>query len=500
MNEKFTKLKTLLAEIYDLTYAQAVLGWDQQTYMPAGGANDRGNQLGTLAQLAHLRFTSDEMGKLLGDLSPCAVSLDPDSDEARLVSTTRREFDKRTRVPAAWVNEFAQVTTTSQVVWEKARDESNFSLFQPHLEKVIELRQQYASFFQPYQHIYDPLLDDFEPGLKTADVQTVFNQLRPRQVALIQKINKVSQVDNSFLKKDFPEQEQWNFGVKVITDFGFDWNRGRQDHSAHPFTTSFGLGDVRITTRVMQNYLSAALFGTMHECGHALYEQGFNPSYERTPLAIASSMAIHESQSRMWENLVGRSKMFWSHYFPLLQKTFPQAFQNLDLNTFYKGINQVKPSLIRVEADEATYNLHIMLRMELEIAMLEGSIKVRDLPDAWNTRMQEYLGLTPPNDADGVLQDIHWSAGLIGYFPTYALGNLVSVQLWEKIHQEIPDLDSQIAKGQFEELLSWLRKNIHIEGGKFEPQELLLKVTGSKINPDPYLNYLETKYKEVYLL
>jgi carboxypeptidase Taq len=500
MNEKITKLKNLLAEIYDLTYAQAVLGWDQQTYMPAGGATDRGNQLGTLAKIAHLRFTSDEMGKLLDDLSSWAASLDPDSDDARLVRTTRREFDKRTRVPAAWVDEFAQVTTTSQVIWEKARHESDFALFQPHLEKVIELKQQYAEYFKPYQHIYDPLLDDFEPGLKTADVQAVFDQLRPRQVVLIKEINKATQVDNSFLKKDFPEQDQWNFGVKVISDFGFDWNRGRQDRSAHPFTTSFGLGDVRITTRVMKNYLSAALFGTMHECGHALYEQGFNPSYERTPLAIAGSMAIHESQSRMWENLVGRSKMFWSHYFSLLQKTFPQAFQNLDLNTFYKGINQVKPSLIRVEADEATYNLHIMLRMELEIAMLEGGLKVRDLPDAWNTRMHEYIGLTPPDDADGVLQDIHWAAGLIGYFPTYALGNLVSVQLWEKIHQDIPGLDGQIAKGQFEELLSWLRKNIHVEGGKFEPQELMIKVTGSKINPGPYLNYLETKYKEVYQL
>ncbi|MHC1784102.1 MAG: carboxypeptidase M32 [Anaerolineaceae bacterium] len=500
MNEKLLDLKNLLAEIYDLTYAQAVLGWDQQTYMPEGGANDRGNQMGTLARLAHMRFTLPEMGRLLDELTPWAAGLDPDSDEARLVKNTRREFDKRTLVPASWVSEFAQVTTNSQVTWEKARDEADFSLFQPHLEKIIELRKQYSEFFKPYDHIYDPQLDDFEPGLKTAEVTAIFDQLRPRQVALIQQIQKAPQVDNSFMSKDFPEEAQWNFGVKVISDIGFDWNRGRQDHSAHPFTTTFGLGDVRITTRVMKNYLSAALFGTIHECGHALYEQGFNPAYERTPMAVANSMAIHESQSRMWENLVGRSKMFWSHYYPLLQKTFPQVFLSLSEADFYRGVNQVKPSFIRVEADEATYNLHIMLRMELEIAMLDGSLAVRDLPAAWSAKMKDYFGLTPPTDADGVLQDVHWSAGLFGYFPTYALGNLVSVQIWDKIHQEIPDLDQQIANGKFEGLLTWLRSRIHVEGGKYEPQELIQKVTGSRINPLPYLNYLETKYKEIYRL
>jgi carboxypeptidase Taq len=500
LKEKLTDLKNLLAEIYDLTYAQAVLGWDQQTYMPAGGANDRGNQLGTLAKLAHLQFTSPEMGRLLDELTPWAASLDPDSDEARIVKTSRREYEKRTRVPASWVNEFAQVTTNSQVTWEKAREESDFTLFRPHLEKIIELKKQYAEFFKPYDHIYDPQLDDFEPGLKTADVTAIFDRLRPRQVDLIQRIQKAPQVDNSFLSKDFPEDEQWKFGVKVITDFGFDWNRGRQDKSAHPFTTSFGLGDVRITTRVMRNFLSAALFGTIHECGHALYEQGFNPAFERTPLAVASSMAVHESQSRMWENLVGRSKPFWNHYYPLLQQTFPQVFQKMDQGDFYRGINQVKPTFIRVEADEATYNLHIMLRMELEIAMLDGSLAVKDLPEAWNAKVKQYFGLTVTNDSEGVLQDVHWAAGLIGYFPTYALGNLVSVQVWEKIRQDIPDLEGQIAAGRFADLLAWLRKKIHVEGGKFEAQELIRKVTGSKIDPLPYLNYLETKYGEIYRL
>jgi carboxypeptidase Taq len=500
MNEKLTDLKNILAEIYDLTYAQAVLGWDQQTYMPPGGAEERGSQMGTLAGLAHLRFTSPELGRLLDELRPWAENLDPDSDEARLVKNTRREYEKRTRVPASWVSEFAEVTTASQVVWEKAREQAEFTLFQPHLEKVVEMRKHYSEFFRPYDHIYDPQLDDFEPGLKTAEVKIIFDQLRPGQVNLIQRIQKAPQVDNSFLSHDFNEDAQWDFGVRVISDIGFDWNRGRQDRSAHPFTTSFGLGDVRITTRVMHDYLPAALFGTIHECGHALYEQGFNPTFARTPLAMANSMAIHESQSRMWENLVGRSKMFWSHYYPLLQQTFPQSFMNLPEEAFYRGVNQVKPSFIRVEADEATYNLHIMLRMELEIAMLEGSLAVRDLPEAWNARMKAYFGLTPGNDAEGVLQDVHWSAGLFGYFPTYALGNLVSVQLWETIRSDIPDLDKQITAGRFDGLLSWLRSRIHVEGGKYEPQELIQKVTGSKIDPLPYLHYLEAKYAEIYRL
>jgi carboxypeptidase Taq len=490
----------MLAEIFDLTYAQAVLGWDQQTYMPDGGAHDRGNQMGTLARLAHLRFTSPELGRLLDELSPWEQNLDPDSDDARLIKNTRREYEKRTRVPASWVSEFAQVTTTSQVVWEKTREQADFSLFRPLLEKVIEMRKQYSEFFRPYDHIYDPQLDDFEPGLKTAEVTAIFDQLRTGQVDLIRRIQNAPQVENSFLTEDFDEEAQWDFGVRVISDIGFDWNRGRQDRSAHPFTTSFGLGDVRITTRVMRNHLPSALFGTIHECGHALYEQGFNPAFERTPLAVANSMAIHESQSRMWENLVGRSRMFWSHYYPLLQKTFPQVFSNLAGEDFYRGVNQVKPSFIRVEADEATYNLHIMLRMELEIAMLEGSLAVADLPEAWNAKMKSYFGLTPPNDSEGVLQDVHWSAGLFGYFPTYALGNLISVQLWEKIRSDIPDLDAQIAAGHFEGLLTWLRGKIHIEGGKYEPQELIQKVAGSKISPLPYLGYLEGKYTDIYRL
>jgi carboxypeptidase Taq len=495
---KFNQFKEILGEVADLNYAGSLLGWDQQTYMPPGGAEARGNQLATLGRLAHVRFTSDEVGQLLEDLKPYTAQLDPDSDDARLVEVTARQYLKRTKVPPEMVVEFAQLTTAAHQVWATARAENNFARFQPYLEKIVDLRRRYADLFKPYDHIYDPLLDDFEPGLKTTDVKAIFGALRPQQVDLIRAISGRSQVDDSFLHQSFDEQKQWDFGVEVITRFGYDWQRGRQDKSAHPFTTNFGINDVRITTRILPNYVGSALFSTMHECGHALYEMGVNPAYERHTLAGGSSLAFHESQSRLWENLVGRSREFWQHFYPRLQALFPAQLGNVVLEAFYKGINLVRPSLIRVEADEATYNLHVMLRLELEIDLMEGKLAVKDLPEAWNARMQEYLGLTPPNDADGVLQDIHWSGGMIGYFSTYALGNLISVQLWERIHADLPDLPDQIRRGDFKPLLGWLIEKIHRHGAKFEPQELVQRVTGSKIDPAPYMRYLRRKYSEIY--
>jgi carboxypeptidase Taq len=390
------------------------------------------------------------------------------------------------------------VTTVAHQAWGEARAENQFTKFQPFLEKIVDLRRRYAEIFAPYDHVYDPLLDDFEPGLKTADVKAIFNALRPQQVKLIKAIQSAHQVDNSFLHQPFDEQKQWDFGVEVISKFGYDWNRGRQDKSLHPFTTGFSINDVRITTRVSPDYLNMALFGSMHETGHALYDLGVDQKYERTPLAGGASLAIHESQSRMWENLVGRSLPFWEYFYPRLQEFFPSQLGNISLEKFYKGINRVEPSLIRVEADEATYNLHIMLRLEIEIALMEGTLAVKDLPDAWNSRIHEYLGLTPPNDALGVLQDIHWSGGMIGYFSTYALGNLVSAQLWERINQDIPDLSEQIRQGKFEPLLGWLRENIHCYGSKYEPQELVQRITGSKIDPAPYMRYLTAKFGKIY--
>ena len=498
MEEKLKQLKTILAEVSDLNSVGSLLGWDQQTYMPPGGAEDRGNQLALIDSLAHERFTSAEVGKLLEDLAPYAEQLDPDSDDARLIKYTAKEYRKEARVPTEMVAEQAQVTTAAFSAWQTAREENDFPSFRPHLEKVIDLRRRYAELFAPYDHIYDPLLDDFEPGMKSADVRAIFNALRPKQVELLQKIAASPQVDDSFLHLPYDGQRQWDFGIDVITRFGFDWQRGRQDTSAHPFTTGFGLGDVRITTRILPDFLPSALFSTMHEAGHGMYDQGGDPKLARTPLFYGASLAVHESQSRMWENLVGRSLPFWEFFYPRLQAVFPQQLKDIDLETFYKAINKVEPSLIRVEADEATYNLHIMLRLELEMALLEGKLAAVDLPEAWNSRVQDYLGITVPDDKNGVLQDVHWSSGLVGYFSTYALGNLISAQLWSCVHNDIPDLDDQIRHGEFSALLGWLREKIHRHGRKFEPQELVQRVTGEKINPEPYIRYLEEKYSAIY--
>jgi carboxypeptidase Taq len=495
---RLNQLKELLGEIADLNAAVAVLGWDQNTYMPPGGAEARGHQLATLSKIAHLKFTAPETGKLIEEIQK--EGLDPESDDAALVRVVARDYEKATRVPPEFVAEFAQVTSRAHEAWVEAKGKSEFSIFRPHLEKIVELTRQYITFFPPADHPYDTLLDNYEPGMKTAEVKEIFDQLRPRQVELIRAISERPQVEDSFLRLDYEKQKQWDFGVEVITRFGYDWKRGRQDESPHPFTTSFSIHDVRITTRFLPNDGVSALFSTMHEAGHALYEQGIDPAFERTPLASGASLAIHESQSRMWENLIGRSLPFWEHFYPRFRELFPAQLGNVDLMTFYKGINKVQPSLIRVEADEATYNLHIMLRLEIEIALVEGNLQVKDLPEYWNTKMQEYLGLTPPNDAQGVLQDIHWSMGSIGYFSTYALGNLISVQLWEKIHQDIPDLEDQIRRGEFGALLSWLREKVHRYGRKYEPQQLVQRITGSKITPEPYLRYLQQKFGAIYQL
>ncbi|HQX18190.1 MAG TPA: carboxypeptidase M32, partial [Anaerolineales bacterium] len=377
---------------------------------------------------------------------------------------------------------------------------SDYSIFLPRLQKMVELVHKYISFFPPADHPYDTLLDDYEPGMKTADVKAIFDGLRPRQVELIKAIGEAQQVKDDFLHKKYAEKKLWDFGEEIIKAFGYDFNRGRQDKAAHPFETTFSVNDVRITTRFEAGNPLAMIFSTMHEAGHGMYEQGVNPAFERTALESGASLAVHESQSRMWENLVGRSLPLWEHFFPKLKKTFPAQLDGVGLRAFYKGVNKVEPSLIRVNADEATYNLHIMLRLDLEIAMVENKVELKHLPEIWNTKMREYLGVTPPNDAQGVLQDIHWSAGLIGYFSTYALGNLVSAQLWEKINKDLRNLDDQFRAGKFDALLGWLRENIHQYGHKYDPQDLVQRVTGSTITPEPYIRYLTKKYSEIYSL
>ncbi len=498
MKEKITQLKSILNEIANLRAASSLMGWDQQVNMQPGSSEDRGEQIATLENLIHQKSTSDEIGTLLNELDGFTRQASVDDDDAALVRVTKRGFEKSTKVPADFVVEFARETTMAQTVWEQAKKESNFKLFQPRLEKLVEMRRQYAAFFAPYDHVYDPLLDDFEPGMKTAEVKEIFNALRPKQIELIRAISQKPAIEKGFLYIDYPDKGQWDFGVDVITKFGYDWNRGRQDKSVHPFTTSFGINDVRITTRVKNDYLPTAMFGTMHECGHALYEQGIAQKYNRTPLADGASMAVHESQSRMWENLIGRSKPFWKRFYPRLKEIFPSQLGNVDWMAFYKGINAVEPSLIRVEADEATYNLHIMLRLELEIGLMEGALKAADAPAAWNERMREFLGITPPDDAQGVLQDVHWSFGGFGYFPTYALGNLVSAQIWEVMQKDLKDIDGLIEAADFAPILAWLREHVHQYGAKYEPQTLVQKITGSKISADAYVRYLNEKFGEVY--
>lgn len=498
MESKFAQLRNYLAEAMDLYYVSELLSWDQQTNMPPAGAETRGHTIGTVERLFHLRLISSELGQLLEDLKSEVGNLDPDSDDARLYKVTLREYERRTKVPPELVTELAETIGLAYSTWERAKAESNFSLFQPYLEKIVGLRRTFANLFAPFDHVYDPLLAMYEPGMKTSEVKEIFSALRPQQVALIHEITSKPQVDDKPLHQYFDPQKQWDFGVDVISKFGYDWNKGRQDQVVHPFTVGMGYGDVRITTRIIPDYVGSALFSTMHECGHALFEMGIDYSLERTLLAAEISLALHESQSRMWENLVGRSLPFWEYFYPRLQQTFPGRLDDVSLDTFYKGINKVEPSPIRIEADEATYNLHIMLRLELEIALMEGSLEVKDLPEVWNSRMKEYLGITPKNDAEGVLQDVHWSHGNFGYFSTYALGNLIAAQLWECINKDIPDLDDQFRRGDFGALLAWLREKVHRHGGKFDAQELVQKITGSKIDPAPYMRYLRNKYQDIY--
>lgn len=496
MSEKLNKLKEILGEVSDLNHAASVLGWDQQVNMPPMGAEARGQQLATLGKIAQEKFTADEVGRLLEDLQK--EYSDVETDDGAMIRVTARNYDKAKRVPASFVAEQAVVGAKAFEAWVEAKSKSDFSIFLPHLEKNVELVKKYISFFPPADHPYDILLDGYEPGMKTSDVKEIFGNLRPKQVELLKKIANAKQVKDKFLSKKYNEEKVWTFSEKIISKFGYDFNRGRQDKAPHPFETSFSVNDVRITNRYEVNSPLATLFSAMHECGHALYEMGVNPAYERTSLAHGTSLAIHESQSRMWENLVGRSLPFWEHFYPELKKTFASQLDGVSVKNFYKAINKVEPSFIRVNADEATYNMHIMLRLEIEIGMADGSIRIKDLPEIWNTKMKEYLGITPANDAQGVLQDVHWSSGLIGYFSTYALGNIVSAQLWEKINKDIYNLDEQIRKGKFEQLREWLREKIHVYGHKYDPQDIVQKITGSKIDSTAYVRYLTKKYSEIY--
>jgi carboxypeptidase Taq len=477
-----------------------VLGWDQQVYMPPGGAEARAEQLSTLSKIAHDMFVVDEIGVLLEDLAKADFPYD--SDEASLIRVVRRDYDKARKLPSALVEELSRTFSQGLQIWTKARAAKNFSQYRDILSKIVGLNIQVAEAFGYEACPYDALLDQSEPGMKTFEVRRIFDALKSDLVPLVQAIaERPGLVDVSFLKQEFDETTQWNFGLIPLKAIGFDFERGRQDRSVHPFTTTFSTNDVRITTRVFKDQFPSALFSTLHEGGHALYDQGSDPALEGTFLAGGTSLGVHESQSRLWENVLGRSRAFWQFYYSQLQEAFPKQLRTVSMETFYRAINNVERSFIRVEADEVTYNLHIFMRFELEQDLIEGRLRVADLPEAWNAKMEAYLGLIPPNDALGVLQDIHWSVGLMGYFPTYALGNVLSLQFYEQALKEIPDMEEQFRKGGFGEMRKWLKGKIHRHGRKFTANELLQRLTSvQELDARPYLAYIKHKYSEIYYL
>lgn len=498
MQERLDHLRTLLARVQDLNGAAAVLEWDQETYMPDGATDARAHQIATLRRLAHEYFTSDDVGRALDALEPEVRDLDDTDTAAALVRVTRRDYDRALRLPAELVGAFAEAVSHARQAWKVARQENDFATFAPHLERIVALNVRKAEAYGYTDRRYDALLEQFEPGATTAEIERVFTDLRHRLVPIVQALAAAPPIDDAVLRRHFDAKKQWDFGMGVLRDIGYDLTRGRQDLSAHPFTTTFSITDVRLTTRVDEHFFPTAFFGTLHEAGHGLYEQGIDPALERTPLAEGTSLGMHESQSRLWENLVGRSRPFWEHYYGPLQATFPDALGDVPLDTFYRAINRVRPSLIRVEADEVTYNLHIMLRFELETAMVDGRVSVSELPELWNAKMEEYLGLRPETDADGVLQDVHWSIGTLGYFPTYALGNLMSAQLFDQAQRDLPGLEDQIAAGRFGDLLGWLRTRIHRHGRKLTATRLLEEVTGQGLSAESWLGYVRRKYEAIY--
>ena len=499
MSEKFEELRTRLAEIIDLGAAASVLGWDQQVYMPPGGAEARAMQLSTLTKTTHDWFVSDEIGRLLEDLEKELADADYDSFEASMLRVTRRGYDRERKLPSELVAELTKAAALAHQAWQKAREAADFGQFQPHLEKILELTVQKAEAWGYEDRVYDALLEGYEPGMKTAQVETLFGEMKEGLVPLVKAIaERQDAVDDSLFGQEFDVDKQWDFGMEVVKALGFDFEHGRQDKTAHPFTTSFSPSDVRLTTRLFPNMFKSALFASIHEAGHGMYEQGFDRSLDRTPLSDSASLGVHESQSRMWENIVGRSRGFWMHWLPRLRAYFPRQLEGIGVEAFYQAINKVKPSLIRVEADEVTYNLHIMLRFEIENLMVEGKVQVADLPELWDAKMEEYLGIRPPDVADGVLQDVHWSSGYIGYFPTYSLGNLLAAQFYNQAVGEEPGIPTEIEQGEFGTLFMWMREKIHKPGSRYMPAELVERVTGGPIRTEPFLDYVRAKYTDIY--
>jgi carboxypeptidase Taq len=485
-------MRERLAEIADLEKTSILLFWDQRVMMPPGGAEARAEAFATIGRVAQERFTSPEVGRLLDDLRSLEEESDYDSFEASLIRVTRQDYEKATRVPPELVGEMARAALLGLAAWGPARQEANFEALRPHLEKHLELKRRYIECFEPAEEPYDRLLDVFEPRMRTAEVRQLFEELKTELVPLIEEIGEAGDTDDSFLTGDFDPDAQRELALEVLRRFGYSHDEWRLHQTSHPFMASPGSGDIRLTVNFKPNDFHS-LWAAMHEFGHGVYEWGIDRSLARTPLASGASLGVHESQSRTWENLVGRSRSFWRHFFPRVQSAFPAQLGGVDEESFYRAINKVHPSLIRIDADEVTYNLHVILRFELEQELIEQRLAVQDLPGAWNERMHDYLGVDVPDDASGVLQDMHWAGGSFGYFPTYSLGNIMSVQIWERAKVDLGDVDEQMERGDFGPLRSWLTEHVYRTGRKYTPQETIERVTGSRIDATQYVRYLREK-------
>jgi carboxypeptidase Taq len=494
----FDDLLALCAEISDLGRARALLAWDERTQMPPGGARVRSEQLATLTRIRHERLASDELGRLLdaarGELEGC----DADSFEACLVRVTTREWEKARRVPAGLRAEIARTTSVAERAWEAAREASDFGAFLPHLERVVALKRRYIECFE-FDHPYDPLLDDFEPGMKLAELRPILERLREGLRPLLAAIEAGDRpVDDSCLYGGFPLDRQRALARRVLTGLPLPEGAWRIDAAVHPFATGIATSDLRITTRFDPAYLGAALWAVIHEAGHAIYQGGIDPRLERTPLCRSASLGFDESQSRMWENWIGRGRGYLARIRPLLAEHFPDRFRGVDEEELYRAANRVRPSLIRMEADEVTYNLHIALRFELELLIFERRLEPAELPAAWGELTRAYLGIEIPDDAHGVLQDVHWAAGSFGYFPTYALGNVIAAQLWAAMGADLGGLDERVGAGEMNGIRDWLRERVHRHGGKLLPAELAERACGGPPDPEPLLDQLRTKFGEIY--
>ena len=479
----------------------AVLGWDEQTYLPPGGVEHRANQLSLLAGMVHERTTSPRVGELLGELEIMGDSAE-DWPQAVTLRETRHEYNRATKLPRRLVEEISRVTSLAQQQWVAARKKGDAAEFIPWLEQVVALKREEAEAIGYGDGVpYDALLDHYEPGASTADVEGVFTPLREELVKLVAAIKESGvRADSTIITRRYPIDAQREFGIAAATQIGFDFEQGRLDEAAHPFCSGFGPGDCRLTTRYDERHFPGAFFGTLHEAGHGMYEQGLDKSAYGTPMGESTSLGIHESQSRMWENFVGRSRAFWTHFYPPAQQAFAEALGEVAVDDFYHAVNDVQPSFIRVEADEVTYNLHIMLRFELEQKLVSGDLKPADVPGVWNETFARYFGLTPPNDALGCLQDIHWSGGGIGYFPTYALGNMYAAQFFEQARKDLGDLDEQFARGEFTPLREWLNEHSHRRGKTYRANRLVEVVSGDPLSHEPLVRHLHAKFDELYNL